>query len=151
MWPGYPYEFSLGKLAGKFKVRANHGQFAKIETGAGKLLGLISLQRASFDFQDVFSAGFAFDRIEGDVRIARGVMLTDGFEIQGPAAFVKMKGEVSLPAETQNLTMRIVPEVGESVALAATVFGTPILGLSTLLVSKLLKNPSARWWLTSIW
>ncbi|HUL56713.1 MAG TPA: AsmA-like C-terminal region-containing protein, partial [Usitatibacter sp.] len=37
--------------------------------------------------------------------------------------------------------MRIVPEVGESVALAATVFGTPILGLSTLLVSKVLKNP----------
>ncbi|HEY2628844.1 MAG TPA: YhdP family protein [Usitatibacter sp.] len=145
VWSGYPYEFALAKLAGKFKVRANYGQFAKIDPGAGKLLGLISLQslpqRASFDFQDVFSAGFAFDRIEGDVRIARGVMLTDNFEIQGPSAFVKMKGEISLPGETQNLTMRIVPEVGESVALAATVFGTPILGLSTLLVSKVLKNP----------
>jgi uncharacterized protein (TIGR02099 family) len=145
VWSGYPYEFALAKLAGKFKVRAGYGQFAKIDPGAGKLLGLISLQnlpqRAAFDFQDVFSAGFAFDRIEGDVRIARGVMLTDGFEIQGPSAFVKMKGEISLPGETQNLTMRIVPEVGESVALAATVFGTPILGLSTLLVSKVLKNP----------
>ena len=145
VWSGYPYEFALAKLAGKFRVRANYGQFAKIDPGAGKLLALISLQslpqRASFDFQDVFSAGFAFDRIEGDVKIARGVMLTDNFEIQGPSAFVKMKGEVSLPSETQNLTMRIVPEVGESVALAATVFGTPILGLSTLLVSKVLKNP----------
>ena len=145
VWAGYPYEFALAKLAGKFKVRANYGQFAKIDPGAGKLLALISLQslpqRASFDFQDVFSAGFAFDRIEGDLKIARGVMLTDNFEIQGPSAFVKMKGEVSLPAETQNLTMRIVPEVGESVALAATVFATPIAGLSTLLVSKLLKNP----------
>lgn len=145
VWPGYPYEFALAKLAGKFKVQAHYGQFAKIDPGAGKLLALISLQslpqRASFDFQDVFSAGFAFDRIEGDVKIARGVLLTDNFEIQGPSAFVKMKGDVSLPDETQNLTMRIVPEVGESVALAATVFGTPILGLSTLLVSKVLKNP----------
>jgi uncharacterized protein YhdP len=34
-----------------------------------------------------------------------------------------------------------VPEVGEGMALAATVFGTPVLGLSTLLVSKLLRNP----------
>ena len=37
--------------------------------------------------------------------------------------------------------MRVVPEVGESVALAATLIGTPVLGLSTLLVSKLLQNP----------
>jgi len=54
---------------------------------------------------------------------------------------VSMAGEVSLPMETQNLTMRVVPEVGESVAIAATVLGTPVLGLSTLLVSKLLQNP----------
>src|SRR4029077_20599738 len=64
-----------------------------------------------------------------------------GFEISGPSAFVSLAGEVSLPQETQSLTMHIVPEVGEGVALAATLIGTPVLGLSTLLVSKLLKNP----------
>ena len=48
---------------------------------------------------------------------------------------------MSLPQETQSLTMHIVPEVGEGVALAATLIGTPVLGLSALLVSKLLKNP----------
>jgi uncharacterized protein YhdP len=37
--------------------------------------------------------------------------------------------------------MRVVPEVGEGAALAATFLGTPVLGLSTLIVSKLLKNP----------
>ena len=37
--------------------------------------------------------------------------------------------------------MHVVPEVGEGLALAATLIGTPVLGLSTLLVSKLLKNP----------
>src|SRR5262249_29002757 len=128
-----------------FKVEASRGQFAKIEPGAGKLLGLLSLQslpqRALFDFRDVFSAGFAFDRIEGDVKVARGVLVTDGFEIAGPSAFVSMSGEVSLPLETQTLTLHIVPEVGEGLALAATIIGTPVLGLSTLLVTKLLKNP----------
>jgi uncharacterized protein YhdP len=89
----------------------------------------------------VFSAGFAFERIQGDVRVARGVLLTDGFEIAGPSAFVSMTGEISIPQETQSLTMHIVPEVGEGLALAATLIGTPVLGLSTLLVSKLLKNP----------
>ena len=145
VWPGYPYDFSLANLAGHFKVQAHKGQFAKIDPGAGKLLGLLSLQslpqRATFDFRDVFSAGFAFDRIEGDVKVARGVLLTQNFEIAGPSAFVGMSGEVSLPEETQGLTLHIVPEVGESVAIAATLLGTPVLGLSTLVVSKLLNNP----------
>ncbi|HEX7558837.1 MAG TPA: AsmA-like C-terminal region-containing protein, partial [Usitatibacter sp.] len=142
---GYPYDFSTSILAGTIKVEAHKGQFAKIEPGAGKLLGLLSLQslpsRAMFDFRDVFSAGFAFDRIQGNVKVARGVLMTDGFEISGPSAFVSMSGEVSLPQETQSLVMHIVPEVGEGIALAATLIGTPVLGLSTLLVSKLLKNP----------
>ena len=145
VWPGYPYDFAVANLAGTFKVDARRGQFAKIDPGAGKLLGLLSLQslprRAMFDFRDVFNAGFAFERIHGDVKVARGVLITDGFEINGPSAFVSMTGEVSIPQETQSLTMHVVPEVGESLALAATLVGTPVLGLSTLLVSKLLKNP----------
>jgi uncharacterized protein (TIGR02099 family) len=145
VWPGYPNEFELGNLAGTLRVEGRDGQFARIEPGAGKLLGLLSLQslprRAMFDFRDVFSEGFAFERIQGDVKIARGVLLTDAFEISGPSAFVSLSGEVSMPQETQALTMRVVPEVGEGMALAATVFGTPVLGLSTLLVSKLLRNP----------
>ena len=144
-WPGLPNEFSVGALSGTMKVEARNGQFAKIEPGAGKLLGLLSLQslprRATLDFRDVFSDGFAFEKIQGDVKIAKGILITDDFEISGPAAFVSLAGEVSLPQETQSLTMRVVPEVSESMALAATVFGTPVLGLSTLLISKLLRNP----------
>jgi uncharacterized protein YhdP len=145
VWPGYPYEFVLGNTSGTLKMDARAGQFAKIEPGAGKLLGLLSLQslprRAMFDFRDVFSEGFAFERIHGEVKVARGVLLAEEFEISGPSAFVSLTGEVSLPQETQAVTVRVIPEVGEGMALAATVFGTPVLGLSTLLVSKLLKNP----------
>jgi len=144
-WPGFPYEFSTASLSGAFRAEGRRGQFAKLEPGAGKLLGLLSLQslprRAMFDFRDVFSDGFAFETIEGNVKVARGILLTEGFEITGPSAFVSLSGEVSLPLETQALTLRVVPEVGEGMALAATLLGTPVLGLSTLLVSKLLRNP----------
>jgi uncharacterized protein YhdP len=145
VWPGLPHEFAVANLAGTFKIDARGGQFAKIEPGAGKILGLLSLQslprRALFDFRDVFSAGFAFERIHGDVKVARGVLLTENLEIDGPSAFVSMRGEVSIPQETQALTMHVVPEIGEGLALAATLVGTPVLGLSTLLVTKLLRNP----------
>jgi uncharacterized protein (TIGR02099 family) len=148
LWPGAPHDFSLQALSGEIKVDWREGQFAKMEPGLGKLLGLISLQsiprRITLDFRDVFSDGFAFDRISGDIRIARGILLTDNFEVSGPAAFVAMSGEVSLSQETQNLRLRVVPEVGEGVALAASVIGTPVLGLTTLLVQKLLQNPLNR-------
>ncbi len=144
-WPGQPHEFATSIVSGSFKVGAARGQFAKLEPGAGKLLGLISLQslprRATFDFSDVFSEGFAFEKIAGDVKIARGILLTDNFEISGGSAFVSLAGEVSLPQETQSLTLKVVPEMGESAAIAATVLGTPVLGLSTLLLSKVLNNP----------
>ena len=145
VWPGYPYEFAPGALCGSFKVQASKGQFAKIEPGAGKLLGLMSLQslprRVTLDFRDVFTEGFAFDRISGEAKLARGILLTQDFQVVGPSAVVTMAGEVSLPMETQNLTIKVVPEVGESAAIAATVLGTPIMGLTTLVLSKLLQNP----------
>ena len=144
-WPGHPHDFSTSILSGNLEIRAQRGQFAKLEPGAGKLLGLLSLQslprRVTLDFRDVFSDGFAFESIEGQVRVARGLMLTDNFSISGPSALVNLSGEVSLPLETQTLTLRVVPEMGESAAVAATVLGTPVLGLSTLLISKLLSNP----------
>ena len=144
-WPGRPHEFAVSLLSGSFKVGAQRGQFAKLEPGAGKLLGLLSLQslprRATFDFRDVFSEGFAFENIEGDVKVARGILLTDNFAISGPSAYVSISGEASLPQETQVLVLKVVPEVGEGMALAATVLGTPVLGLSTLILSKLLQNP----------
>jgi uncharacterized protein (TIGR02099 family) len=144
-WPGFPADFSTSILSGSFDVKASRGQFAKLEPGAGKLLGLLSLQslprRVTLDFRDVFSEGFAFETIEGSVKIARGILVTESFAINGPAALVSIAGEVSLPRETQSIHLRVVPEMGEGAAIAATVLGTPVLGLSTLLVSKLLKNP----------
>jgi uncharacterized protein YhdP len=144
-WPGYPSDFATAILSGGFKLKASRGQFAKLEPGAGKLLGLLSLQslprRVTLDFNDIFSQGFAFETIEGDVKLARGMLLTDNFAISGPSALVTLSGEVSLPQETQTLTVKVVPEMGESAAVAATVLGTPVLGLSTLLISKLLSNP----------
>jgi uncharacterized protein (TIGR02099 family) len=144
-WPGYPNDFSTSILSGGFKLAASRGQFAKLEPGAGKLLGLLSLQslprRVTLDFSDLFSEGFAFETIQGDVKLARGLMMTDAFTINGPSALVSLSGEVSLPQETQTITLRVVPEMGESAAVAATVLGTPVLGLSTLLISKLLSNP----------
>ena len=79
-WNGSPLEPDAASLNGDVKVALDEGQFLKVEPGIAKLLGVLSLQslprRLTLDFRDVFQQGFAFDRIEGDVKITQGVAET---------------------------------------------------------------------------
>ncbi len=143
-WPGHVYQFQTAALSGQFKVDARNGQFAQIKVGAGKLLALISLQsiprRFSFDFRDVFSEGFAFERIEGNIKINNGVMSTDDFAIVGTAANVAMSGDISLPAEHANLKLIVVPSLGEGVGIGIGVVLGPAVGLGALVLQKILQG-----------
>ena len=145
-WPGHAYQFQTSVLSGSFAIEATDGRFAKIKPGAGKLLGLISLQalprRITLDFRDVFSEGFAFDKITGDMKINNGIIVTENFEIRGPAADIKMVGRVSLPNENQNLVMTVKPSLGEGVAIGAGVVLGPAVGAGVLLAQKLLQGAS---------
>ena len=71
-------------------------------------------------------------------------MRTEDFEIAGSSAFVTMQGEVSLPSETQNLRMTVIPSLGEGVSVITALIGGPVVGLTTLLVQKLLQDPIGR-------
>lgn len=144
-WTGGVEDFDIGTLDGDLDIRARGGQFLKVDPGAGRLVGVLSLQalprRISLDFRDVFSQGFAFDEIAGQIHIERGSAYTRDLRIDGPAAKVRMSGVVNLDKETQNLNVRIQPRLEDTVAVAGAILGGPAVGLGTLLASKVLKNP----------
>ncbi len=145
-WPGHAFDFATVNLSGNFKFESNNGAFTKVEAGPGKLLGLISLQslprRITLDFRDIFSNGFSFDRVGGDVQIDRGVMSTQNFEIIGPSAEVKMTGDVTLPTERANLTFTVAPKLDETVALSAGLFTlNPLVGVAVYVGQKVIGNP----------
>lgn len=144
-WPGGPQEFKPALLSGEASLEAKKGQFLQVEPGIGKLLGILSLQalprRITLDFRDVFSQGFAFDEISASMRISRGVVKSEDFKMDGPAAKVTMSGETDLAHETQNLRVRVVPSLGESVSMAGALLGGPVVGLTALLLQKALKDP----------
>lgn len=144
-WVGSPTEFNYATLSGLMTLEARKGQFSKIEPGIGKLLGVLSLQslprRISLDFRDVFSDGFAFDDISGSVKVNQGIVSGNDFKMDGPAAKVTMNGDADLIRETQNLRVRVVPLFGDTVSGAATLLGGPVVGLTALLVQKVLKDP----------
>jgi len=145
-WAGPVYRIDYGTLAGSLDLKAEKGQFVKVQPGVGRLLGVLSLQslprRMSLDFRDVFSDGFAFDSINGSAKIARGVATTDNLAMTGPAASVAIAGRADLAKETQDLTVRVVPVLGDSVAVAAGVaLLNPIVGAGALIAQRLFKDP----------
>ena len=143
-WRGSPQDFNLASLSGDMKLEAHRGQFLKVDPGVGKLLGLLSLQslprRLTLDFRDVFSDGFAFDNILSVMSVNQGVVTTNDFVMQGPAAVVTISGSTDLEKETQNLRVKVVPGVGDSVSLVAFL-GGPVVGLGAFILQKILKDP----------
>lgn len=143
-WPEGPQAFTPSALSGKFSLNVSKGQFLKIQPGVGRLLGIVSLQnlprRLLLDFRDIFSSGFAYDKIAGDVSITQGVMRSDNFVMEGATAKVELKGETNLAKETQNLHVKVTPAVSDSLSLAAFA-GGPAVGVAAFVAQKLLKDP----------
>ena len=144
-WQGGPSKFSYANLDGTLKLDTGRGQFLKIDPGAGKLLSILSLQslpqHIRLDFADVFSKGFSFDSIAGTAQINKGVLSSNDFNIYGSSAKVSLSGQVDLDQETQNLSVIILPTVGNSVSLLSAFAAGPAVGLSVFIASKLLSNP----------
>jgi uncharacterized protein (TIGR02099 family) len=143
-WNGSPAGLDYETLGGEIKLEASKGQFAKLDPGAGKLLGLISLQalprRITLDFRDIFSDGLAFDSIASQLSLKNGVMRTDQLLIDGPAARIVMRGETDLQHETQRLNVNVQPDLGSTAALGIALVN-PLIGVATLLAHKILQNP----------
>lgn len=143
-WAGSPHEFDILALGGNLKFEVKQGQVLQVQPGVGRLLGLVTLQslprRLTLDFRDLFSNGFAFDKISGRVNIDKGVMRSDNFSMSGPAADVLITGETNLKAETQKLRVKVMPHITDSLSLAALA-GGPLAGAVAFLAQKVLKDP----------
>jgi uncharacterized protein (TIGR02099 family) len=146
-WLGSPMEPDPLSMTGDINVQISEGQFLKVDPGIARLLGVLSLQslprRLTLDFRDVLQQGFAFDSIDGDVKIAQGIGTTRNMRMRGVQAVVLMEGQADITHETQNLHVYVVPDVnagGASLAYAAI---NPVVGLSTFLAQMLLRKQVA--------
>ncbi len=158
-WPGSPHEFAVERLDGHFKLLLEKGQILKVQPGVGRLFGLLSLQslprRLTLDFRDLFSEGFAYDRITCTANINDGILRSQDLYMTGPAADATIKGETNLKTETQQLKIKVSPHVSDTLSLAAWA-GGPIVGVAAFVAQKLLKDPlnqitSSEYSITGTW
>jgi len=147
-WRGAPFAIDYPSLAGNLHLDAEKGQFLKLNAGAARLLGVLSLQslanHVTGDFRNEFSEGFAFDTLVASANIANGTLRTDDFIMKGLSAVVRADGRVDLAAETQNLEIVYIPEINASSAPLAYALLNPAswpIGLAAFVGNFLLKKP----------
>ncbi|WP_439520516.1 YhdP family protein [Hydrogenophaga sp.] len=144
-WLGSPLSIDYPSLSGQLRADFERGQFLKVEPGAGRLLGVLSLQalprRLALDFRDVFFEGFAFDFVRGDARIEQGVLFTNNLQMKGVNAAVLMEGSADIAREQQDLKVVVVPEINAGTASLIATAINPAIGLGTFLAQFLLRQP----------
>lgn len=144
-WKGSPLSLDYPSLSGEMAASFESGQFLKVEPGAAKLLGVLSLQalprRLTLDFRDVFSEGFAFDFVRGDAKIQQGVATTNNLQMKGVNAAVLMEGSADIAREQQDIKVVVVPEINAGTASLIATAINPAIGLGTFLAQFLLREP----------
>ncbi|MDR3452695.1 MAG: YhdP family protein [Rhodoferax sp.] len=144
-WTGSPFTLDYPTMGGQFNINIESGQFLKADPGLAKLLGVLSLQslprRLTLNFSDVFSDGFAFDFVRGDVRINHGIAVTNNLQMKGVNAAVLMDGQADLDHETQSIRVVVVPELNAGTASLIATAINPAIGLGSFLAQLFLRRP----------
>jgi uncharacterized protein YhdP len=143
-WMGSPLSLDYPTMSGAFNLNVETGQFLKAEPGIARLLGVLSLQalprRLTLDFRDVFTEGFAFDFVRGDVQIDQGVARTNNLQMKGVNAAVLLDGQSDIQKETQDVRVVVVPELNAVTFSLIATWINPAVGLTTFLAQSLLRG-----------
>ena len=137
-WKDKPQNVSLENIGGKLRLNIKKGALLNVDAGAGRLLGLFSLnelpRRLSLDFQDTFNEGFSFDEIDGDLRLKNGDITTDNLVAKSPVADLKVVGRTGFVARDFDQKITVIPAVSDTLPMAGgLLFGLEV-GVAILLI-----------------
>lgn len=144
-WIGAPFDAKIKHLRGDFSLDIKKGKFLKVEPGLARLIGVLNLQslprRIKLDFQDIFSEGFSFDKLRGNVTINNGIANTENLRVIGTQASVFLEGDVDLLDQTQDMRILVLPELNAGLASLGYVLVNPAVGLGSFLAQYILRDP----------
>ncbi len=149
-WAGGLGEFEVAKIDGKIDFKLEDGRILDVEPGAGRILGLLSIQmlprRLLLDFGDLFGKGFRFNEIRGDYDIVAGLAKTDNFTLLGSSVRMDMSGSVDLGKRAYDQRLIVTPFVTDSLPLLTYLTGvaTPQIAALLFLAQKVFQDDLAK-------
>jgi uncharacterized protein YhdP len=142
-WPGGPQDFHLASLEGQARTRIRDGRLIQVEAGAGRLLGLFSLQalprRLTLDFSDLFARGLSFDELETRAELADGVATIERMTIDAPAARIAITGSTDLVSRELDQRIIVIPGDGSHLFLPSALIWGPQTGALVWLAERVLQ------------
>ncbi|MGM0412783.1 MAG: YhdP family protein, partial [Pseudomonadota bacterium] len=142
-WPGGPQDFHLASLEGKARTRIRDGRLIQVDAGAGRLLGLFSLQalprRLTLDFSDLFARGLSFNELETRVEIADGMASIERMTIDASAARIVVTGSTDLVARELDQRIIVIPGDGSHLFLPSALIWGPQTGALVWLAERILQ------------
>ena len=138
-WQGGFGDFRWEKLNGIVTMDITNGVFSKVDPGAGRLLGLLSIETLpSMLFSgDAFSKGLNFDRIVGNYEILDGDAYSDDVSISGPVVNILVTGRTGIVARDFDHYLTVVPNVSGTLPLTSGAIFGPQVGAIVYFFKKL--------------
>ncbi len=140
-WPGGLAQFDWARAHGQSEMHILDGKIDKVELGAGRMLGLISLtelpRRLILDFGDVFGNGLHFERLDSELNLNDGKLHATRFELLSSALKLNITGYSNMLDQSLHYQMAATPSLGNVLPIVGTVAGGPIVGGATFVAQKL--------------
>lgn len=158
-WQGPPHTFEFSELDGTMSVFVEDGNIVKVDPGAGRLLGLLSLaalpRRLLLDFRDM-SDGMSFDKLAGTFRIRHGDAVTENLKIESPLADVVIVGRTGLHKKDFDQIVTVTPQASGTLPVVGGLLGGTQVGAIVLLFERLFgsdmdKSLSSQYRITGTW
>jgi uncharacterized protein (TIGR02099 family) len=141
-WPDAATHFTWEGLQGNARVDLKDGRLTEVEPGAGRLLGLFSLnmipRRLALDFRDLFQRGLSFDTLTGNIRLVDGDAYTSDLAIASSAARINIEGRTGIVAQDYDQKVSVTPRVGSALPVAGVLLGGPVGGVAVFVMDKVL-------------
>ncbi|WP_019625514.1 YhdP family protein [Thioalkalivibrio sp. ALJT] len=141
-WEGPLYGPRLAQLTGSMEVVLSDGRLADVEPGAGRVLGLVSLdvlpRRLRLDFRDVFTEGLSFSELTADAALRDGNLYVPALRMDGPSARVRLSGRTGLVVRDYDHEFVVVPSIRTALPLVGALVGGPVTGVVVLLAERML-------------
>jgi uncharacterized protein (TIGR02099 family) len=145
LWEGGPGMSIVNASTGSLDLTIRNGVVSEVQTGTGRILGLLSItrlpSRLALDFKDMTSTGLTFDKITGTFRVDFGNAWTCNLGLEGPVADLGLVGRTGFVTQDYDQVAAVRPHVSNLAPVAGAFLAGPAVGITTLLVTQIFKKP----------
>ncbi|WP_306523278.1 YhdP family protein [Rheinheimera sp.] len=143
-WQGAPFQFNRQTLNGALSWQFGDGSLSDVSDGGARIFSLLSLdslvRKLRLDFRDVFSKGFFFSKMSGDMTLTDGVSYTNNTEVLGAAGDINMRGFADLKARQLDYQMSFSPKVTSSIPVILAWMVNPVSGVAAYALDEMFQS-----------